>query len=387
MGLMEISHDLASTLDLDALLNAIVFAARDVTGSEAASILLYDEPKHVLYFQAATNIEDHSMKGLSVPVEGSIAGEVLTTREPIIVPSAKDNPKHFDKVGEIIQFQTDSILGVPLITKEKIIGVLEAINKKEGVFNEDDKKLLTAFGSQAAVAIENSRLFQQSDLIAEMVHELRTPLASISTASALLTRPEISKDQALHIAETIQKETARLSDLTTSFLDLARLESGRSQFKLESIDIRDVLAETIEIMRSRIMDQELILETNFPGHVPKINADSDKLKQVAINLISNSIKYNRPGGSITVGITDEKDRVSFYVKDTGRGMLPEHVESLFTKFYRIPGSENIAGGTGLGLSIVKKIVEGHGGQVNVDSQIGSGTTFTVSFPLNAETFP
>jgi GAF domain-containing protein len=137
-------------------------------------------------------------------------------------------------------------MGVPLITKDKVIGVLEVLNKQEGEFSEADEDLLTVLGAQAAVAIENSRLFQQSDLIAEFVHELRNPLASINTASYLLLRPEISPEQARQIISNIQSETMRLTTLTSSFLDLARLESGRVQFHKSSFLIRLMLKSAFQ---------------------------------------------------------------------------------------------------------------------------------------------
>ena len=258
--------------------------------------------------------------------------------------------------------------------------MLEVINKVDGTYTQEDQDLLSAFGAQAAVAIENARLFQQSDLVAEMVHELRTPLASINTAAHLINRPEISPDQRNMMVQTIQNETGRLSDMVSSFLDLARLESGRTQFKIEKIDLAGVLNEVIEVMQDTINQKGLLLETDIHKPLPFILGDTDKLLQVGINLVSNAIKYNRANGTIAIGASSENGWVSFYVRDTGMGMLPEHINSLFTKFYRVPGSENVAKGTGLGLSIVKKIVEGHGGEIKVTSEAGQGTTFTVLLP-------
>lgn len=383
LSLLEISRDLSSVLDLDVLLQRIVRAAADVTDSSAASILLYDDAKKELYFQASTNLDTPLMRGLVVPVEGSIAGAIVVSQHPMIVQDTREDPRHFQGIGKSTQFETESLLGVPLIAKDKVVGVLEALNKKEGEFTQEDRELLLALGSQAAVAIENARLFQQSDLVAEMVHEIRTPLASINTATHLLQRSEIKADQRASLAVTIQKEAQRLSDLATTFLDLARLESGRSNFKIETVDIPGMLAEAREVMEARISEQGLDFHWSVDENTPPVHGDTDKLKQVALNLISNAIKYNREKGSITVGSGFSKRNVHFFVEDTGRGMLPEHINSLFQKFYRVPGSEDIAQGTGLGLSICKKIVEGHGGAIEVTSEVGRGTRFTVVIPLPA----
>ena len=374
LRLMDITRDLSSTLNLDTVLNKIVDAAADLTDSNDASILLYDEKHNLLYFHTSTNLDTVEMKGLLVPVEGSIAGAIVTSRESLKVMNVDKDPRHFEEI--------ESLLGVPMITKDKVVGVLEAINKREGDFNKDDEDLLSALGSQAAVAIENTRLFNQSDLISEMVHELRTPLASINTASNLLMRPEISQEQRASMAETIQRESNRLSEMATSFLDLARLESGRTTYDVEKVNLIKLLEEGVEIMDSRIKEQNLNLEWAVETKTLIIRVDADKLKQVILNLLSNGIKYNRPNGKIIIGLSSNKQEISFYVRDTGRGILPEHRESLFEKFYRVPGSEQIAQGTGLGLSITKKIVEDHGGKINVESELGKGTTFTVILPLN-----
>lgn len=380
LSLLDISRELSSTLNLDALLHQIVSAAADLTDSMAASIMLYDEKNDELYFHSSTNLDARVMRGLVVPVDGSIAGEILKERTPVIVMNVAEDPRHFEEIGKTTNYEVESLLGIPMVTKEKVVGVLEVVNKIEGEFDKDDENLLIALGSQAAIAIENSRLFQQSDLIAEMVHELRTPLGSIQTAAHLLTRPEISQQQRTNMAETIKRETSRLTEMATSFLDLARLESGRTVFRFEKIDVNAVLKESAEVMESRIEAEGLGLVWELAENITPIKADSDKIKQVVLNLISNAIKYNRAQGSVIIGSRELEEDVIFYVKDTGRGMLPEHVEMLFNKFFRVPGSEKMAAGTGLGLSISKKIIESHDGQIKVESIIGEGTTFTVSLP-------
>ncbi len=381
MRVMEIARDIASTLDLDALLNSIVHAAADVTNSAAASILLYDSANDQLHFQASTQLDMPLMRGLVVPVGNSIAGAIVSSRKPLIVDDLWKDSRHFSEVSKTAQFKAESLLGVPLITKDKVIGVLETLNKREGNFTTEDEELLTWLGAQAAVAIENARLFQQSDLIAEMVHELRTPLASISTASHLLMRPETSQFQRATMAETIYKETTRLSELATAFLDLARLESGRSPFQIEDVDLRQVLEECIQLVEGRIKEQGLKFNAAIAEALPSIRADRDKLKQATLNLLTNAIKYNRPQGHVTLTADSKGSEVWLSVEDTGQGIMAEHMEELFQRFYRVPGSERFAKGTGLGLSIVKKIVDAHGGKVEVESTVGVGTKFTIRLPI------
>lgn len=378
--LLEISRDLASTLDLDTLLQHIVQAAADVCEAEAASILLYDDRLQELYFQAATNLTEPLMRGLVVPMD-SLAGWIVRNQQPVIINDVSKDQRHFAKISQNTNFLTHSLLGVPLVAKGKVVGALEAINKKGGEFTEEDRDVLSVLGAQAAIAIENSRLFQQSDLIAEFVHELRTPLGSIATSAHLLERPELSEDQRHLLLRTIQNESRRLSELATSFLDLARLESGRVQYHVENVQVPALLDECATIMRTKALEKQQTLRVNIASTLPTLTVDRGKIKQVLINLLSNAIKYTPQGGHITLKAESAPQEVRISVQDTGRGIPPEGLENLFQKFYRVPGSEQMAQGTGLGLSICKKIVEGHGGRISVESEVGKGTTFTVHLPI------
>lgn len=380
--LMEIAQDLASTLDLNVLLNRIVHAAAELSGSEAASILLYDEGKKQLYFQAATNMDEPLMSGLMVPLD-SLAGWIVLNRQPIIIGDARRDARHFAKIEESTNFETRSLLGIPLITKNKVIGVLEALNKHEGEFTQDDLNVLGALGAQAAVAIENTRLFQQSDLISEFVHELRTPLASLNTAAHLLMHPALTPERREQMIQNIYGETERLSSMASDFLDIARLESGRVQFLIENVDVAPMLESCVHIMQGKAEEKQQTIALEITREIPTFKGDRNKIKQVVLNLLSNAIKYTPEGGSIWVagGLSKDGTQVVISVRDTGRGIPPEGLRNLFQKFYRVPGSEKMASGTGLGLSICKKIVEGHGGHIHVSSQVGKGTTFEVELPL------
>ncbi len=383
--LIDISRDLASTLDLDILLSRIVHAAAEVSGSEAASILLYDDAAQQLYFQVSTNLDEPTRRGIIVPLEGSIAGWILNNRRPVRIANVHNDERFFGEVEQTTGFSTDSILGVPLITKNKIVGVLEAINKQKGKFSDADESMLSVLGAQAAVAIENARLFQQSDLISEFVHELRTPLASLSTATYLLLRPEMSQDQRDQIVNNIHTETMRLNALASSFLDLARLESGRVQFRKTTFSIADLMYECKDVMASKAVEDNIQVRVESPEGLPLLEADRDKIKQVLLNLISNAIKYNRPNGTVMLRAESYEDEMAIFVQDTGVGIPEEAMPHLFQKFYRVREHESRAAGTGLGLSICKQIVQGHGGRVEVKSKVGVGTMFSVILPRFSKT--
>ncbi len=385
--LIDISRDLASTLDLDILLSRIVHAAAEISGSEAASILLYDDASRQLYFQVSTNMDESTRRGITVPLDGSIAGWIVANRKPVRITNVHEDERFYSNVEAVTGLSTQSLLGIPLITKNKIVGVLEALNKHRGNFTEQDESLLLVLGAQAAVAIENTRLFQQSDLISEFVHELRTPLSSLSTATYLLLRPEMSQEQRDQIIQNIHNETMRLNALASSFLDLARLESGRVQYRKTVFSLADLMYECKDIMSTKAIEDNIHLRVESPEGLPLVDADRDKIKQVFLNLLSNAIKYNRPNGSVHLRAEVMDNEIKVVIQDTGIGIPDEALPHLFQKFYRVREHETRASGTGLGLSICKQIVNGHGGRIEVKSKMGVGTVFMIYLPRTTKSFP
>lgn len=380
--LIGISRDLASTLDLDSLLSKIVSVAAEMSAAEAASILLLDESSQQLYFQAATNIEVlPAMHGMVIPRDSSLAGWVIKNRTPVIANDVENDRRHYPNVDQETGFATRSLMGIPLMAKDEIIGVLETINKREGGFSQPDQDIITILGAQAAIAIQNTRMFHQSDLIAEMVHELRTPLSSLSAVAGLLARPDLSEDQRIKLVHTLHTEVQRLNSMTTSFLDLARLESGRMVFHKSIFPVQPLIEECLNLYESQAAEHAISTKIDIPPDLPRIEADRDELKQVLLNLISNAVKYNRPGGSILLRTGTNEKELFIAVEDNGSGIPEEEIPHLFEKFFRASGTKKIAPGTGLGLSICAKVIAAHRGRITVTSHPGQGSTFTVYLPL------
>ncbi len=383
--LMEISETLISTYDHYKILRTIIDAAKELTDAEAASIMLADTQSGELRFEATTNIGSAQMEGLVIPISNSIAGWIFSNAKPLVVPDASKDPRWSQLVDRKVAFATRSILGVPLIHHGKTIGVLQTLNKRDGQFNEDDTVTLLSLAAQAAIAIVNARLFQQSDLISEMVHELRTPLGAILATTTILQRANLPEAKRADMIKTIQRETERLSQMTTDFLDMARLESGRMRFKREPFNLPELIDECIETIRHQATARGLTVTAQTTPEVKTLNSDRGKLKQVLLNLLTNAVKYNRENGAITVAteLTPDGKFVRVNVRDTGKGIPPEAMRSMFQKFYRVPDSEGYATGTGLGLSVAKKMVEVLGGEMKVESEVGVGSTFWFTQPLES----
>ena len=381
--LLEVSQQLVSTLELQTLLDGIVEAAKELTTSEAASLLLFDPQTNHLHFEAATDDLIEGARRTAVPVDSSIAGWVFSQSEPLIVEDALQDPRFFREVDVLTEFQTKNILGVPLRTKDKVIGVIEAVNKLNGGYNQEDMRVLQTLAAQAAIAIENSRLFQQSDLIAEMVHELRTPLSALNAAAHLLRRPDLPADQREKLSKTVYEEVQRLNGMANDFLELARLESGRVRFTREPVHLGGLIGECIEIVRPQAEEQDVSLESELDPSLATVQGDRNRLKQVFLNLLTNAIKYNSAGGTVRVELTRDDDRILAAVADDGKGIPPDSLPNIFERFYRVPDQEGSVGGTGLGLSIAKRIVEAHQGAIDVESTPGEGSTFTVQLPTGS----
>lgn len=378
--LLEIISDVVSTHDLESLLHHIVDAAVELTQCEAASLLLHDPKTRHLYFEAATGDTVEQLGRAAVPAENSIAGWVFTHREPLLVNDALGDPRFFRDVDLLTEFRTRSVLGVPLLHKGMPFGVIEAVNKKEGGFAEDDVRILQTLAAQSAIAIENSRLFQQNDLIAEMVHEFRTPLAALTAATHLLQRSDIPGDQRQNLARTIYGEVRRLNEMATDFLELARLESGRVRFVREPVHLGGLVGEVLELVRLQAETEDVVLVSDLDSTLAPVPGDRNRLKQVLLNLLTNAIKYNQRGGRVFIRLARRDDRIELAVEDTGRGIPAESLPHIFERFYRVPEREGRGVGTGLGLAIAKRIIENHQGEVRVESAVGQGSTFTVSLP-------
>ena len=380
--ILEVTRLLNSTLNLQLQLDMIQAVATELTGTEVASIFLRDTKTEELFFLSATGDVSESLKRIPVPLDGSIAGWVVRTGNPSAVDDVRGDERHYDKTDEETGFVTRSLMTVPLRAQDKIIGALQVLNKvDDGSFTDEDLERLTTLAAQAAVAIEKARLFEQSDLISEVVHELRTPVTSIVGYSKMLGMEGIPQETKQQFAETIYRESKRLGDMVNDFLDWARMEAGRIRLKKEPVDMRTVLQDTVLIIKPQAEERGITVEDTVPEGNMTVIGDEGRLKQVLLNLASNGVKYNRDDGKLSFTVEFGEGSVSIAVQDTGVGIPEESLSRLFERFYRVPGTENVVRGTGLGLVIAKSLVEAHEGTMEVASTVGVGTTFTITLPL------
>jgi len=397
--MLEVSRELTSTVALRPLLGKIVAMAGELTDSEGGSILLWIARTGELRFCAASGDQSQELSQelatIPVPIEGSIAGTVLTTKEPMIVPDAQADPRHFGGVGQQTGLETKSLLAVPMQIQDRCIGVLEAVNKQgdEG-FSQEDVATLMTLAAQAAVAIENARLVGalrdandqlaeldrlKSGVIAIASHELRTPLSLILLYAAVL-REQLGAAAGTQL-DAVLRAAMRLKHITETMLNLRYLETGEMESTLERFDMRTTVQEACADYQSLAETNGLVLRADMSDEGVPIQADREKVRVILDNLISNAVKFTPHGGQVCVALRHRGDQVEVSVADTGVGIPTRDLERIFDRFYQVEDHMTRRhGGVGLGLSIVRGLVELHGGRVWAESGPGPGSRFVVVLP-------
>lgn len=397
---VEVSLILNSTLELEPLLELIIETAQEITHTEGASILLLDKETGELHFRAATGQKREQLKQIAVPLDNSIAGYIVRSGMPLLIPDVSMEPRFGGQVDNAVGFTTRSILGVPLMVKGRIIGVLEVVNKIGGTpFDEEDAYILTTMAAQAAIALENSRLITElqeayeelnqldrlkSEFIAIASHELRTPLAIILGYATFLQRDATGemRDQ----LDVVVRSALRLRSIIDDMVNLRHIETGEIELKLERCDLVELTQNVANEFRRLAEAKSQAFEIIMPQSPVWAFVDWEKIRLALGNLISNAIKFTPEYGRIEIAVVDEQpDVISITVRDTGIGIVKSELKRIFDRFYQVePAYSRRFEGMGLGLSIAKSLVDIHGGTLEVESEPGVGSAFTIRLPRNQQ---
>ncbi len=220
----------------------------------------------------------------------------------------------------------------------------------------------------------------RQDFISNVSHELRTPLASLKVLAETLSDGAVKDPKAAdHFLLLMDSEIDNLTQIVQELLELSKIESGRVPLSLQPISPIDLVAPAIERMRLQAERAGISLINDLPGDLQQVNADSNRIQQVLVNLLHNAIKFTNPGGSVTVTAVDDENSIIFSVTDTGLGIPEDDQLRIFERFYKTDRSR-ASSGTGLGLSIARHLIDGHGGRIWVKSKIGTGSTFYFTLP-------
>lgn len=289
-----------------------------------------------------------------------------------------DNKQIFNSISQIIKNTEKNISRV-----EDIISI--NVNDKERYYKvtaapifDKDKVVINIVAVLQDITHMKEVENLKSEFVSTVSHEFRTPLTSISLGVGLLldgTLGEISSGQK-EIITAIRDEEVRLANLVSDLLDLSRIEAGKISVNMKPVQIEDIIEGTVKMMLDMAKNKNISLCYYNYDKLPGVLADADKIKEVLVNLIGNSIKFTPDGGKVEVYSNFRDDKIFISVKDNGIGIPREYHEKIFEKFVQVKKDINDGSGTGLGLAIVKKIVEIHGGEIWVESEEGKGSTFT-----------
>lgn len=354
-----------------------LFAARKQYGQEAAQkqaeqqALFNSMAEGVLVLDQSGRVQlvNRSLQklfGLTTDVRGQTIMEAFRLRELVEVvqrlQSEQTVPNH--------EFQ------LPGVTEQRWLEVnAAAVLDSQGMLRGS---ILVFHDLTRLKQLENTR----QEFVANVSHELRTPLSLIKGyVETLLDGAKNDPELATRFLRTIEKHTDRLTYLIEDLLTISRLESGQIVMNLHQVGLREEVARVLDDLQSRAGEKNVRLENTLPADL-LARADADRLQQVLFNLIENAIKYGRQEGVVNIGGKLNSDnKVELWVRDDGPGIPGEAKERIFERFYRVDRARSReTGGTGLGLSIVKHIVQAHGGEVWVKSELGSGATFYFTLP-------
>lgn len=333
--------------------------------------------------------------------------KVIEQSEPYYIQNLKKSEytKYSAKV-QLLLYHMRSLLIIPIINKERVYGVVIMLNHKKFAYTAIQRADAFSFASHVGIAIENAALFQKlkdldkvkTDFLSTVSHELRTPLTAIIGFTEMVKRKfeghiveelditrEKNQSSVIKIRRNINiilSEGERLSNLINDLLDISRMEAGKVSLNMREIDIGEIITQVITLTNPIIRDKSLQVIQSIREPLPKIMADKDKLMQVIINLISNAIKFTEEG-CIVCTARRVQENIIVSVIDTGVGIKEEDKKYIFKKFSQVGDTlTNKPRGTGLGLSICKYIIEEHGGEIWVESEMEKGTDFSFSIPIS-----
>ena len=397
LRLVELSITLNSNLELNVLLQTITATATELLNCEAASILLYDEKKPRLFFAAATGSDPEKLAEIPVPIEGSLAGTIFRTNKPIIINNkAEQDPRHYALVSEHIKFKVEDLIGVPMTIKDRTVGVLEAVNKNNGDFDEADVETLSVIASHAAIAIENARLLKttqqalkkvketneiKSNFLALASHELRTPLGIIMGYGGFLQ--ESAKGESSEHIHQVLSAAEQMREILDQMNNLTLLQADEMVMKPARVPIQDILNFAVDEIKYPASRRDLSLTYAFQDAPIFIHVDQEKTILAFMNILSNAVRFSNNGGEITIGAVQQNNEVLAWVNDNGKGIPVDKLEKIFEEFYQIePPNTRSYGGLGIGLSIAKGLIETQDGKIWAESDgLGKGATIKVIFPL------
>lgn len=416
-ALNEAVQALTSELSLNKLLQKIVDLARTLAGARYVALGVPGEQGTLTEF-VASGIPGEERALIPSPPQGlGLLGALLQSERSIRLKNLREDPRSSGFPEHHPHMH--SFLGVSIVSKGEVLGNLY-LTEKEGAdeFSAEDQRLIEMLAAHAAIAIENARLYEQSEndsriksemlrelsrkneeleranerlqeldqlkseFVSMVSHELRAPLTNIRGAMELLRTngADFETAEQRHLLEIISEQTDRLSRLVEGVLNVARLDAGKLNLRCQALNVRLVLDKVVNHAKAGTPKHHFTL----PDHdsLPLVWADRDRLEDILTNLLDNAVKYSPDGGDITIEAMVHDAEMVFSVVDSGVGIPAKELDRVFEKFHRVDASDSReVYGHGLGLYICKKLVEAHGGRIWAQSKVNEGSRFSFALPL------
>ncbi len=399
-ALREINLATTSTLDLYSVLNVLMEKIDLFLPYTAVLVWLQNRENGQMERTACWNLNEEDWKGRQLKSTPALVKAAVESKAPVVARNVQTDPRTLDP--ELYRRHgLVSYLGVPLVVKDEALGVLVFLTREEHEFTGEEIGFLSTLAGQAAIAIHNSQLHEQTkkqalelekankvkdEFLGFVSHELRTPL-SVVIAYTLMMQDKLLGEINPEQEQTLEKVLGCSKDLLAminSLLEVTRIQAGRVEVESHKVDLGRFL-EDLKPTYDVPTGKAVTLDWDFPSDLPTVKTDSGKLRHILQNLINNAIKFTEKGTvKVSARRCSESERVEFKVVDTGIGIPQESLPVIFEMFRQVNGSPAKSGGVGLGLHIVKKFTEMLGGKIDVESEIGKGSTFTVTIPCGHE---
>jgi signal transduction histidine kinase len=394
--LLEVVRGLTTAPDLETFLQTIISEATELTNSELSSILEYDETAEELRFLAMQWFERDLLRPMGVPLEGSAAGWVYRRSQPLIIQDVGKDQRHFNLVDRMTNHQTQSLVAVPLMVRGEVVGVLEALNKKDDAhYTEEDLTILETLGALAAQAMQNVDLMRKvrasrvqlaelerlkTDFIAITSHELRTPLGLILGHATFLR--ELAGGEYEEQIDAIIRNATKLKDIVENLSDVDNFQNGSARVKGGRVSMNGIAEDVFSLFKDEAEQKNISLRLEPDSQPYYLHADQVKITIALSNLVKNAIQYTEAGGNVNVRVEEDSGYIKVTVTDNGIGIPARELPRIFDRFYQVETHlTRRYGGMGLGLSVAKAMIELHGGRIWAESE-GRGSRFTFLLPMN-----
>jgi signal transduction histidine kinase len=406
----QVGNLFTSSLELKETIDFMLKAASDLVDCDAATVFLVDEDGSALSAIATFPYTESLGQVAHFELGEGIVGWAAQRRKVVSVADATKDRRF--KTLEL-SYSPRSFLVMPLESPRRLVGALTLARREVQPFTNIEQALMQIISSQAAISIDNARLYAaqqrqvteiaaqkreleianaqiaeisrlKSEFLANMSHELRTPLNAILGFSEILkdNLVELTVEQKQECLQNIHTSGKHLLELVNDVLDLSKIEAGRMELSYDRFGVFDAVREVHNVIRSLSERRDIDLSINIAPTDLEVRADKSKFKQVLYNLLSNAIKFTAQGGRVWVSGRSDDGELIIDVGDTGVGIPQEHHARIFDEFYQLDSATTRqVEGTGLGLSLTRRLVDLHSGRISLESEPGKGSVFTVRIPL------